>query len=175
MAAAAVAVTATAATAMLLAAQQQPAMAGTTQIPIVRLDESIEVGASPADVWAYMTAGKNLVTWCPYWKSGDNAAVSITQVGDVLDFTDGWGNGGRSVVTYCDVNQELRLAHEPTNGSYICQAKLILEPSGEFTRVHYVEQYTDESAPDELQTTAEQMQHEVLQTLATLKAGVEKN
>ena len=104
------------------------------QIPVVRLVSEAQIAAPPAAVWASMTTGKNLVTWCPVWKSPSNARIAITKVGDVLDFTDEYGNGGRSVVTYLEKNKELRVSHEPSNGSYLCQAKLILMAQGGGTK-----------------------------------------
>jgi len=144
------------------------------QVSVVRLVADTEVAAPSEKVWAYMTTGKNLVTWCPYWKSAKNAEVKITKVGDVLDFKDTWDNGGQSIVTYLDRNKEIRLAHEPTNGSYICQAKLILIPAGAKTKIQYTEQYTDESSIDDLTSNAFKMQKEMEKTLAELKKGVEK-
>lgn len=144
------------------------------QVPTVRLHAQAIVNATPSALWAHLTHGKNLVTWCPMWKSAKNATASIARVGDVLDYSDPWGNGGRSVVTYIVRNKEIRVAHEPSNGSYMCQAKLVLEPQGRGTLVHYWEQYTDESAPKDVQATADKMQSEMDRTLADLKSGVEK-
>lgn len=143
------------------------------QVPVVRIHAQMIVQAAPSAVWAHMTRGKNLVTWCPVWKSAKNSAVSLAKVGDVLDYTDQWGNGGRSVVTYLAANRELRIAHEPNDGAYMCQAKLVLEPQGNGTRVEYWEQYTDESGPKDLQATAVKMQAEADRTLARLKSSVE--
>jgi uncharacterized protein YndB with AHSA1/START domain len=150
------------------------ATAGVQQIPVVRLTVQTQVAAPPAAVWSYITTGKNLVTWCPMWKDAKNSKVNLSKVGDSLDFMDQWGNGGRSVVTYIDPNKELRIAHEPQDGSYVCQAKLILEPSGDGTIVHYVEQYTDESSPEDLKATAAKMEAEMQETLAAVKKGAEK-
>ena len=68
-------------------------------------------------------------------RGGDDAdSLFLTRVGDVLDYTDEWGNGGRSVVTYLKKNAELRVAHEPASGAYMCQGKLILTTTGEGTK-----------------------------------------
>ena len=144
------------------------------QVPVVRIHAQTVVQAAPSAVWLHMTRGKNLVTWCPVWKSAKNSAVNLAKVGDVLDYTDQWGNGGRSIVTYLVANKELRIAHEPNDGSYLCQAKLTLAPQGQGTLVQYWEQYTDESAPKDLEATAAKMQADVDLTLATLKSSVEK-
>jgi hypothetical protein len=159
--------------ASLVAVAVAPARAEWKQVPVVRLTSSVDVKAPPSAIWAQVTTGKNLVTWCPVWKNPANAKLTLTKVGDVLDYTDEWGNGGRSVVTYLSRNQEIRIAHEPTNGSYICQAKLVLEPKGAMTHVTYVEQYTDESKAEDLQATAGKMEAEMGAALAALKKAAE--
>jgi uncharacterized protein YndB with AHSA1/START domain len=143
------------------------------QVPVVRHVLRAEIAAPPAAVWAQITQGKNLVTWCPVWKSPGNAKISLSKVGDVLEYKDEWGNGGRSVVTYYVKNQELRVAHEPTDGSYLCQARIVLKPSAAGTRVEYLEQYTDESAPADLEATAKKIGSEMNETLLALKKGAE--
>ena len=150
-----------------------PAFADHTQVPVVRVHADAQIAAPPAAVWACMTQGKNLVTWCPQWKAPSNAKSSIAKVGDVLDYTDEWGNGGRSIVTYMVKGKEMRVAHEPNKGDYMCQAKFILEPVGAGTRVHLWEQYTDESPAADIQATAKKMETELASTLAALKRGVE--
>jgi hypothetical protein len=122
-----------------------------------------------------MTEGKNLVTWCPVWKSPGNAKIALAKVGDVLDFTDEWGHGGRSVVTYLARDRELRVAHEPNDGSYVCQAKTVLTPKGNTTVVDYWEQYSDESTPANRAATMSKMESELNRTLANLKSAVEKH
>lgn len=151
-----------------------PAIAAWKQVPVVRLTSETDIAAPAAAVWTHLTAGKNLVTWCPVWKTPANARAGIAKVGDVLDYTDEWGNGGRSIVTYLVRNRELRVTHEPTNGSYMCQAKILLEARGAVTHVTYVEQYTDESKPADLEATAGKMEGEMSATLAALKKAVER-
>ena len=144
------------------------------QIPVVRHTVDADIAASPDAVWAAMTTGRNLVTWCPEWKSLSNAKINLSRVGDVLDFTDAWGNGGRSVVTFLSRGKEIRVQHEPTNGSYICQAKLLIAPTKTGSHVTYVEQYSDESAPNDLQATAGKVDAQMAETLVALKKTVEK-
>jgi hypothetical protein len=151
------------------------ALAEHQQVPVMRVHSEIEVQAKPGTVWSCLTNGRNLVTWCPQWKSSKNKFVSLTKVGDVLDYADEWGNGGRSVVTYIDKGKELRVAHEPTNGSYMCQAKLVLTPSGNGTKVQMWDQYTDESAPADMAATADKMDKEMDETLAALKKACESS
>jgi uncharacterized protein YndB with AHSA1/START domain len=150
------------------------ALAATQQIPVVRLHNQITVAAPPAAVWEYVTSGSHFATWCPEWKAPANAKIHLTRIGDVVDYRDAWGNGGRSIVTYFDRNHELRVAHEPSKGDYMCQAKVVLEPSGNGTIVHFWEQYTDESGPKDLAATADKMQNEFVANLAALRSSIEK-
>lgn len=163
-----------AATAAMLAAIASVSVAAHTQVPVMRFHAQTDVAAPAGAVWTQLTSGKNLVTWCPVWKSPKNAAVNIVKVGDVLDFTDQWGGGGRSVVTYLVKGKELRVAHEPNKGDYICQAKLMLTPTASGTRVDYWEQYTDESAPKDMEATAAKMETDMSAMLAAMKQGCEK-
>ena len=144
------------------------------QVSAARLHAMAEIAAPPVVIWTHLTRGRNLVTWCPVWKNPTNARKSIMKVGDALDFTDEYGKGGRSVVTYLVRDKELRVAHEPTDGSYMCQAKIVLEPTAKGTLVHYYEQYTDESAQKDFDATAQKMQTEMDGTLQALKKSVEK-
>ena len=160
--------------ALLASAVLVPDASAWKQVPVVRHTVEADVAASPAAVWTAMTTGKNLVTWCPEWKNPSNAAIRLSKVGDVLDFTDAWGNGGRSVVTFIAPQKEIRVQHEPTSGAYICQAKLSIVPTKTGTHVTYTEQYSDESAPADLQATAAKVDTEMAATLAALKKAVEK-
>ncbi len=145
------------------------------QIPTVRLEAERDVAAPPAAVWAQLTVGRNLVTWCPVWKSAANATRRLARVGDVLDYTDAWGHGGRSVVTFLEANKELRVAHEPNDGSYLCQARVMLTPAPRGTHVRYVEQYTDESPPKDLEATAAKTTAKMNAALAALEKGAERH
>jgi uncharacterized protein YndB with AHSA1/START domain len=157
-----------------IARQSASASPGYKEIPTVCLEASTTIAAPPARVWAFVTKGKDLVTWCPMWKSQANVKVSLKKVGDVLDYTDQWGNGGRSIVTYLVPDKQIRVAHEPNDGSYMCQAKLTLTAKGTSTLVQYSEQYTDASSPTDLAATAGKMNVEMNQTLQALKTAVEK-
>jgi uncharacterized protein YndB with AHSA1/START domain len=158
----------------LTATLAAPVSADMKQIPVVRLESSIDVAASPQAVWTFLTTGKNYATWCPEWQATSNAKVNLKKVGDVLDFTDEWGNGGRSVVTFYSAGKELRVSHEPDNGSYVCQARVVLTPSGNMTNVKFIEQYTDESSADDLSATAAKVEAGMKETLANVKKAVEK-
>lgn len=150
------------------------ARAAQKQIPVMRIEVEQEMAASPATVWTHLTTGRNLVTWCPVWKGAKNVTVHIAKVGDVLDYSDPWGHSGRSVVTFVASGKELRVAHEPSDGSYMCQSRFTLTPKGAGTLVKYVEQYTDESSPADMAATAGKMDAGLRGELAPLKKAVEK-
>jgi uncharacterized protein YndB with AHSA1/START domain len=157
-----------------MAAAQPPTVS--KLIPLVRITQTTDVSARPEAVWAVLTTGRNMVTWCPLWKKPANAKVNLKRVGDVLDFTDAFGNDGRSVVTFLTPAKELRMVHEPTNGSYYCQARIQLEPNAAGgTTVTYRESYTDESDSNEMQATLKKVLSEMVVTLAALKRTVEKD
>ena len=142
---------------------------------MVRLTDWVEVDAPPPIVWRTITSGKDL-SWTPYWDSEANRKVQIVKVGDTLEFHDAWGNKGLSVVTYLEPYRELRIAHEPTDGSYICQLRLTLEATGDSaTTVTYTEQYTDESGVEDMEATASEMEAQIGESLAALARKAEAN
>lgn len=147
---------------------------GTDEVRMVRLTDEVEISAAPADVWVQMTSGGSLIAWCPYWRSEANAKVTIKKIGDVLEFNDEWGNTGRTIITFIENEKELRMVHEPADGSYICHAKLVLKAVGDKSVVSYVEQYTDESEPPDAKVTAAKMGDQMKVTLQALKRSVEK-
>ena len=152
---------------------RQVSAAAPIQVPMMVIHGETHIAASPAVVWAYLTTGKNFATWCPAWKATRNTRINIMRVGDVLDFMDEWGNGGRSIVTYCVQNSELRIAHEPNKGDYVCQAKIVLMPASGGTTVSFWDRYTDTSAPGDLEATWAKMQGSTDQSLAALKKALE--
>jgi uncharacterized protein YndB with AHSA1/START domain len=142
-------------TLLALAAGLAPAAhAAADELVAVRYTISKEINAPPAKVWSHVTSGKSFAVWCPQWKKDANRTATLAKVGDSVDFMDEYGNGGRSIVTYIVKEKELRVAHEPANGSYMCQARILLAPSGTGTKVTLVEQYTDGSKPEDRQATA---------------------
>lgn len=149
------------------------AFAEVQTVPVTRITGEIDIAAPPAAVWGSITTGASFVSWCPYWEGEGNAKKTLSKVGDVLDFTDDWGNGGKSIVTYIDPDKEIRISHEPSNGSYMCQSKLMLTKTDKGTHVAYVEQYTDESEPKDAEATAVTMQESVDGALKALKDSVE--
>jgi len=132
--------------------------AAADELTAVRYTITQEIKAPPATVWTHLTSGKSFAVWCPQWKKDTNKTATLAKVGDSVDFTDEYGNGGRSIVTYIVRDKEIRVAHEPAIGSYICQAKILVAPSGAGTKVTLVEQYTDESKPEDRRATAAKAQ-----------------
>ncbi|HTM57070.1 MAG TPA: SRPBCC family protein [Candidatus Udaeobacter sp.] len=150
-----------------------PASADHRQVTMVSLHSEIDVAAPPAAVWTFITTGKNFATWCPSWSAARNSRIAITRVGDVLDYRDEWGNGGQSIVTYAVRNRELRVAHEPYKGDYVCQAKFRLTPDGRSTKLEFWDQYSDESPETDREATAAKMQSASDQSLAAIKQALE--
>ena len=80
-------------------------------VTMVQLHSETQIAGTPSAVWTYITSGKNFATWCPEWRTTKNSKMNITRVGDVLEYIDAWGNGGRSVVTYA-VQTRAHSSHE---------------------------------------------------------------
>lgn len=116
-----------------------------SKMALMTFEGDMMVQAPPAAVWSALTDADKVQSWCPLWKDA-KMTKSLTAVGQTLDFMDDYGNAGKSVVIYLDPGKELRLAHVPDNGSYVCQAVIRLTPDGTGTKVHFSEQYSD--APD---------------------------
>lgn len=161
---------------LLAAALAWPAAGGAaTATPgaVMKIAAAADVAAPPSAVWSYVTTGRNFVTWCPAWKNPANAAISLRKVGDSVDYMDAYGNGGRSIVTFLMPGKEIRVAHEPANGSYVCQARFVLTAAGAGTHIEATDQYTDDSTPDERKATAEKAGAEMDRMLAALKSALE--
>ncbi len=138
------------------------------EITAVRFSVSKEINAPPAKVWMHLTTGKSFATWCPAWTNEANKTATLAKVGDSVDYMDEYGNGGRSIVTHIVKEKEIRVAHEPANASYVCQARIMLAPSGAGTTVTLIEQYTDESAPEDRKATAAKSEAAMAKALADL-------
>jgi len=142
-------------------------------VTMVQLHSETQIAGTPSAVWTYITSGKNFATWCPEWRTTKNSKMNITRVGDVLEYIDAWGNGGRSVVTYAVQTRELRVAHEPLKGDYVCQAKFLLTRSAGGTKLEFWDAYTDSSSETDREATAQKMQLAADSSLIAVKHGVE--
>jgi hypothetical protein len=94
-------------------------------------------------------------------------------VGQSINFVDEWSNAGKSVVLFVDKYKELRVAHTPNDGSYVCQVKFKLEPKGTGTVVTVVDQYSDDLSVPLDKDTAAKVKEGTTKYMAALKAAVE--
>jgi hypothetical protein len=143
------------------------------RITMVRLESRVEITAPAAIVWARLTRGADLAACFPVWKAPENAERTLAAPGDRLEFTDEWGNRGLSVVTFVASGQELRIADEPLDGSYVCQTRFVLEASGSGrTLLRWIESYSDESSPEDQAATAAKVRAGMEKALAAFAARV---
>jgi len=145
-----------------------------SKMALVTLDGSVDIAAPVAKVWATLTDADKVQSWCPMWSSPPAGGKSLTAVGNSVAFKDDWGNSGTSVVVFVNPMKELRIAHVPENGSYMCQVKFMLENSGAGTSVKVVEQYSDDMNVPTDKDTALQMKNEIAKYMSDLKAMAEK-
>lgn len=139
-----------------------------SKLALMTFDAEARIAAPAAGVWSALTDADKAVSWCPLWKNAENAQA-LTELGASIDFLDEWENPGRSVVVFVDAGRELRIAHVPNDGSYVCQVKITLTPAGEATDVHVTEQYSDALDAPADKDTAAMVQKEVGAYLANLK------
>jgi hypothetical protein len=144
-----------------------------SKLALMTFEGKMEVKASPAQVWAALTDADKAPSWYPYWKT-NKPAQALTSIGQTMIYIDGWNNKGKSVVIYIDKGKELRLAHMPDDGSYVCQSKFIIEPKGIATMVTIIEQYSDNLDVPLDKDTAAKVDQEMTQYMAALKTLAEK-
>ncbi len=145
-----------------------------SKMALMTFTSSVEVKAAPAQVWAALTEIDKMKAWYPGWKNVVATAKPLTTAGHMLDYVDEWNNAGKTVVIYLAKNQELRLAHVPNDGSYVCQLKFKLELKGAATLVTVVEQYSDNLDVPTDKDTALIAKNGMMKYLAALKAVAEK-
>lgn len=101
---------------------------------------SVEINASAEKVWAVLT---DLQTFTPAigfeFLSGKE---KVDAVGDTARIKV-WSDNTTYLLTYADVNNELRFALEPDNASYICQKRWLLESNGKKTKLTLIDIYTE--------------------------------
>lgn len=144
-----------------------------SKMSLMTFNADVQINAPAAKVWTALTDKDKAMSWCPMWKNAKDA-MSLTKVGNTMDFVDDWKNPGKTVVLYVSPDKELRLAHVPNDGSYVCQMKIILTPAGNATNVKVTEQYSD--APDATidNDAATKTKAEMAQYLGVLKSVAEK-
>ncbi len=133
---------------------------------------TMETKASPAQVWAAFTEPAKAKLWYPGWKSAKET-TALAAVGHSFSFVDEWANAGKSVVLFVDKNKELRVAHMPNDGSYVCQVKFKVEPKGTGAVVTIVDQYSDDFNVPLDKDTAAKVKDGMTKYMAALKAAVE--
>ena len=113
-----------------------------TQISGQEFKGQIEINAPPEKVWSVLTNLKTFMDAIGFeFLSGK---TNVNTVGDTARIKV-WSDKTTYLLTYVDVNKELRFALEPDNASYICQKRWILEPSGNKTILTLVDIYTESS------------------------------
>ncbi len=144
-----------------------------SKMALMTFTGTMEVKAPPAQVWAALTDGAKIQSWYPGWK-GATGVKSLAVMGASIAYKDEWGNPGKSVVLYAMKDKELRLAHVPDDGSYVCQVKFKLEPKGAGTMVTATDQYSDNLDVPLDRDTAATAKASMMKYLAALKATAEK-
>ncbi|HEX5131119.1 MAG TPA: SRPBCC domain-containing protein [Candidatus Krumholzibacteria bacterium] len=144
-----------------------------SRMSLMTFETDATINAPAAKVWTSLTDADKAMSWCPLWKSAKDPQP-LTKVGNTITFVDDWQNVGKSVVIFVDPNKELRLAHVPDDGSYVCQLRVVLTPAEGGTRVHVTEQYSDALDAPTDKDTAAKTQAEIAGYVAALKAAAEK-
>lgn len=163
---------------LLCASLSTPALSqsvAVSKMALMTFTGSIEIKAAPAQVWAALTEIDKMKAWYPGWKNAVATTKPLAAVGQMLDYVDEWNNAGKTVVLFFAKNQELRLAHTPNDGSYVCQLKFKLEVKGASTVVTAVDQYSDGLDVPVDKDTALIAKNGMMKYLAALKAVVEKS
>jgi hypothetical protein len=143
------------------------------RITMVRLESRVEIPAPSAKVWARLVRGADLAACWPVWNVPENAQRTLAAAGDRLEFQDEWGNRGLSSVTFFAPGEQLRIANDPTDGSYVCQTRFILETAGSGgTALRWIESYSDESSPEDQAATAAKVLAGMEKSLAAFAARV---
>jgi uncharacterized protein YndB with AHSA1/START domain len=145
-----------------------------SKMALMTFNGATEIAAPPAKVWSALTDADKVQSWCPMWTQPPMGAKSLASMGATVAFKDEYGNTGKSVVIYVDPTKELRLAHVPDNGSYVCQVKFILEGKGGATVVKVTEQYSDAMDVPTDRDTALTTKNEIAKSLSDLKVMAEK-
>ena len=143
-----------------------------SKMALMTFTGTIEIKAAPAQVWAACTEPAKAKSWYPGWKNATETQP-LAAIGNAFGYIDEWNNAGKSVVLFVDKSKELRVAHMPNDGSYVCQVKFKLEPKGAGTAVTIVDQYSDELNVPLDKDTAAKVKEGMTKYLAALKSLVE--
>jgi len=100
----------------------------------------VEINAPADKVWAVLTDLKTFSGAVGFeFISGKE---KVGTVGDAARIRV-WSDSTTYLLTYVDVNNELRFALEPDNASYLCQSRWLLESSGTKTLLTVIDTYTE--------------------------------
>jgi len=155
----------------LASAKAQPAEV--TKMALVTIDVQTELAASVAEVWMALTETATASRWYPAWSEAEDDAAALDAVGRTIRFTDEYGNHGRSVVVYVAPRAEIRFAHVPDDGAYLCQTSITLQAVGRKTQLHVREQYSDQLDVPVDRDTAATTRDRLLASLKSLRQLVE--
>ena len=137
---------------------------------LVRLEAKLELEAAPAKVWDALTRSKGFAAATGFQIADSDHRLAKT--GDALPASV-WSDKGNLVCTFAADAKELRVAFEPDNGSYLCQKRITLEPSGAGTRLVLLDRYTDEQT-ETVDKTAKEVMAGIPKQLAAFQALVDK-
>lgn len=146
--------------------------ASVSKMALITIRASVEIDAPIDDVWTTLTQTDLAHSWYPGWKNA-GGTTALNRVGSTIRFDDGYGNSGLSVVLYVDPGAELRVAHAPDNGSYLCQVRFKLSQRPGKTVVEVTEQYSDDINVPTDRDTAQMTKQEIEGYLGVLKALAE--
>lgn len=155
-----------------LAANVRSQTVAVAKMALMSFTGSVEVKASPAQAWAAIVEPGKAKSWYPGWKNATETQ-SLATVGAAIGFVDEWNNAGKSVVLFVDKGKELRVAHMPNDGSYVCQVKFKVEPKGTGALVTIVDQYSDDLNVPLDKDTAAKVKEGMTKYLTALKGAVE--
>jgi uncharacterized protein YndB with AHSA1/START domain len=129
---------------------------------------TVEIAAPPEKVWKALTDAAGFGGFLKMdYKGGDK---KLEKVGDHAMYKV-WGDDADVVVSVAKPNQELRIALEPANASYICACRFVITPSGKGSKLMYMERYS-ESGAQSAEDLAKQVK-DMNEGLAKLKAAAE--
>jgi uncharacterized protein YndB with AHSA1/START domain len=143
-----------------------------TKMALVTIETSALIKAPVAMVWSTLTDPSRARQWCPYW-AGATDTQSLAGVGATIAYKDEFGNPGRTVVIHAEPNRDLRVAHAPNDGSYLCQTAFKLAAEGTGTRLTVVEQYSDQMDVPLDKDTAAAAAQSIQSYVLAIKAMVE--
>lgn len=140
----------------------------------VRVERTVEIGASLGEVWVAITSGAEFCTLAGFTlepNADPRAPRMFQRVGDVLRARVG-DDIGTLICTEFISGKELRVCWEPQNGSYLCHKWLRLRPTPTGTRLIYVDRYTDDQAGS-VDATAKRVAADRDKALAAFKSRIE--